>query len=163
MQANIVGQERLPGILAAPTLASVDDRPSSQAPIPELTTAPNPAAELDACLRPLFARFPSATDPLLDLRRAWLERGSPGTCVRMYFALCAQVPRWRRGELANLQDLLEHRIRLWIVIQESAQRRCDCLGLNRADSLEDYCKLVMREAARSATDARHLNLSFAWS
>jgi hypothetical protein len=119
--------------------------------------------ELDACLKPLFGAFPSAADSLLDLRAAWRDGRQPGACVRMYFALRGRVPGWRREELRPLQNLLETKIRLWIVIRESAQRRSDCLGLARAESLEDYCQLVMREAARRDAGATRLDLSFAWA
>jgi hypothetical protein len=129
--------------------------------LPELP--PSRAAELDLCLKPLFAAFPAAGDSLLDLRAAWLVGRQPGACVRMYFALRARVPAWRGEELRPLLELLEQRIRLWIVIRESAQRRSDCLGLERADSLEDYCQLVMREVARRESGASRLDLSFAWA
>jgi len=125
--------------------------------------SPCRAEELDVCLKPLFAAFPAATDSLLDLRAAWLEGRQPGVCVRMYFKLRARVPAWRGEELRPLLDLLEQRIRLWIVIRESEQRRSDCLGLERADSLDDYCQMVMREVARRESGASRLDLSFGWA
>jgi hypothetical protein len=120
-------------------------------------------AELDVCLKPLFQAIPGAADELLDLRAAWCAGLQPGACVRMYFALQARVPGWRRGELRPLRDLLEAKIRLWIVIRESEMRRSACLGLARAESLEDYCEQVMREAARRDAGAARLDLSFAWA
>lgn len=81
----------------------------------------------------------------------------------MYYALRAKVPAWRGEELQPLLDLLEEHIRLWIVIVESEQRRSDCLGLARAESLEDYCQQVMREAAKRESGAARLDLSFVWA
>jgi hypothetical protein len=81
----------------------------------------------------------------------------------MYFALRARVPAWRGEELRPLLEMLEQHIRLWIIIRESEHRRSDCLGLARADSLDDYCQQVMREAARRESGASRLDLSFGWA
>lgn len=120
-------------------------------------------AGVDQLLAPLFGRYGAQADILLDLRQHLIERNQPAGCVRLYYQLLAQVPAWRHGELTALRDHLEHFIRLQIVLERSRERFLTCLGLQRTATFNDYCQLIMREAARQYHDSPELELSFDWS
>jgi len=141
-----------PAVAAGPAAADIRTPESAAA-----------TAGVDRLLAPLFRRFAAQADLLLDLRRHLIERDQPGSCVRLYFQLVAQVPAWRHVELADLRDHLEHFIRLQIVLERSRERFLTCLGLKRTGTFNDYCQLVMREAARQYRDCPELELSFGWS
>ena len=146
---------------ASPSATPTSERHRGSAADPGAATGIT--AAVDHLLTPLFGRLPGQFDLLLDLRRHLIERDQPGSCVRLYFQLLAQVPAWRHPELADLRDHLEHFIRLQIVLEQSRERFHTCLGLQRTGSFQDYCQLIMREAARRHRDCPELELSFDWS
>ncbi|BDS08937.1 hypothetical protein NT6N_39770 [Oceaniferula spumae] len=111
----------------------------------------------------MLVALPSQMNALLDLRLALTEKAEAGKCVRLYFSLLESVTGWNRDKVDALRQFLEQRIQLEIVITETQKRSRECLGLDRARALEDYCEDAMRTVALNHKKASRIEMSFCWA
>lgn len=115
------------------------------------------------CIDSLIERLPSQADTLLDIRLALMGQGEPGQCVTAYFKLTKALSAWHQKDLIELRSLLEAKIQIEIVIEESSQRRRACLALGNNHDLSDYCQEQMKQAALVHKKSSRIYMGFCWA
>ncbi|GAA5494617.1 hypothetical protein SAMN02745181_3104 [Rubritalea squalenifaciens DSM 18772] len=115
------------------------------------------------CIDRLIAKVPAQADALLDIRLAMTGHGEPGQCVAAYFKLTKTLSGWHRQDLEELRSLLENRIQIEIVVEESNHRSRSCLSLGNNHDLSLYCEEKMKMAALQNKQSNRIFMGFCWA
>lgn len=92
-----------------------------------------------------------------------MGQGEPGQCVTSYFKLTKALSSWHQKDLQELRSLLEDKIQIEIVIEESSLRRRACLALGNNHDLSLYCQEQMKQAALEHKKSNKIYMGFCWA